>query len=1006
MSIIVDFENYERTSWADYADLAQTVGTILSAAIRREPQLRLQHVKTRAKAPHSLKQKLADRGIADTKDLENDIKDLAGCRVIFYTNADVTAFINSRLMPENFEIISVNIHYPKSATRSASELFISNNYLVALKTERTSLPEYARFANMRCEVQIQTILNHAWAEMAHDTIYKKPRLDGFGGKAFEAIERRMDRVMRDHLLPAGYDFQKIASDFERLLAGKELFDQQPLDAILEAPDNNERFDAIERLADHVLPLYDDLSTDYPAIVKALAEAVEHARAVPVKPIETPYGSFDGKTAEDVGGQVIGILERYRYLDIDVTFDALIQLFKGATTEKERTGLTKLGEKIAAHDLAVWKLYGPVAQTMVLDRVEALESSTRFACRTLITAMLGEILKPEVSGTTNNSDSITIHRGAVTVSDALRAVRRRAIAQLRELLGSGQTGAERELIVQALFRATDSPHNAAYGNELALVIAENSLEIVGIYREFAPGWGFELLQSMEDRMLHLHYRSREVPDFIANDPALAKAYADLLPLILAFRDEINADPEFVIYKTLVGYDSVFPGAWDGDPFDFEARDAWRNERIPAMVAEITEENAEHWLLIITRCAQTESNDLATFPSFGTFLAQLAEAKPTIVLGYLRSLDPKLVRFIPGMLRGLTQGGAGDTALTQLAQWIDAGDHLSDIAFYFRNAAAFDQPLLEKLLYRAVGQESCDAVLETMFAAASQFTSHPGTLIDTVFLPALAFLVQKDDLRWARAAWFPWHASTILTGLDEAQAQVVLDALVPLQSIEYRTGDMLIALTAKWPEKLIQFFGARLEWEANLESRSDYTALPFSIHQLQKPLAAMPALMVTTAREWFGKDQPLFQYHGGHFLAAVFPDYPADFKDELASQVRTGEPENIKFVIAVLANYEGSAAIHKTCKDLIDQLDEGDKLLSSVRLALGATGMVTGEFGFVEAYEQQKAQIATWLSDPRIKVQNFAKGFVRSLEQSIADEQRRAEESQEIRRRDWGEDEPGN
>jgi phage baseplate assembly protein W len=51
--------------------------------------------------------------------------------------------------------------------------------------------------------------------MEHDIIYKKPVLKGFGGKLFEAIEQRLQKIMKAHLLPAGYEFQKALDDYER-----------------------------------------------------------------------------------------------------------------------------------------------------------------------------------------------------------------------------------------------------------------------------------------------------------------------------------------------------------------------------------------------------------------------------------------------------------------------------------------------------------------------------------------------------------------------------------------------------------------------------------------------------------------------------------------------------------------------------------------------------------------------------------------------------------------------
>ena len=99
---------------------------------------------------------------------------------------------------------------------------------VSLKADRSRLPEYARFAGLACEVQVQTTLNHAWSEMVHDILYKKPKLAGFGGKLFEAMEQRFQRIMKTYLLPAGYEFQKALDDYERLISGKQLFDRGAL----------------------------------------------------------------------------------------------------------------------------------------------------------------------------------------------------------------------------------------------------------------------------------------------------------------------------------------------------------------------------------------------------------------------------------------------------------------------------------------------------------------------------------------------------------------------------------------------------------------------------------------------------------------------------------------------------------------------------------------------------------------------------------------------------------
>ncbi|MGZ8163914.1 MAG: hypothetical protein ACXW04_00215 [Methylobacter sp.] len=84
-----------------YADFAKAVAQILSAAIRKNAQLRLQQIQDRAKQLDSLKAKLAKAGLLESDAIEDEIKDLAGCRLIFYTNSDISKFLSSEILRSN-----------------------------------------------------------------------------------------------------------------------------------------------------------------------------------------------------------------------------------------------------------------------------------------------------------------------------------------------------------------------------------------------------------------------------------------------------------------------------------------------------------------------------------------------------------------------------------------------------------------------------------------------------------------------------------------------------------------------------------------------------------------------------------------------------------------------------------------------------------------------------------------------------------------------------------------
>src|SRR3979490_697346 len=145
---------------AKFEALSRTVASIIQAAIDNSPEnFRLQQITARAKSPVSLHRKLTERGLLQSENIESELKDLAGCRLVFYTNTDVDRFLQSRLIFHHFvlDFDGTNIHHDVGAGRSADDLYFAIHYLVSLKPDRLGLPEFRKFQGIRCEVQIQTI---------------------------------------------------------------------------------------------------------------------------------------------------------------------------------------------------------------------------------------------------------------------------------------------------------------------------------------------------------------------------------------------------------------------------------------------------------------------------------------------------------------------------------------------------------------------------------------------------------------------------------------------------------------------------------------------------------------------------------------------------------------------------------------------------------------------------------------------------------------------------------
>lgn len=111
-----------------------------------------------------------------------EIMDVAGIRVITYTNNDAKKICE--VIEHEFEIDSNNSSNKIDELDENTVGYLSIHYIAKLNDKRAKLTEYSIYKNCRCEVQVRTLLQHAWAEIEHDRNYK------FSGILPKDIRRR------------------------------------------------------------------------------------------------------------------------------------------------------------------------------------------------------------------------------------------------------------------------------------------------------------------------------------------------------------------------------------------------------------------------------------------------------------------------------------------------------------------------------------------------------------------------------------------------------------------------------------------------------------------------------------------------------------------------------------------------------------------------------------------------------------------------------------------------
>lgn len=998
----MNLDEYKENGMSLYEEFAKVVKRLLQECIEQS-SLRPQEIQFRAKSAESLSKKTESTGRLNPSNLEVEIKDLAGCRVIFYSNSDVTNFINSRVIEDNFDVDweRTKVHQPNYDEASPADLFTGFNYAVRLKPQRTSLPEYKKYTGLMCEIQVQTILNHAWSEMAHDTIYKKPVLSGgYGNKMMDAIGGRMANIMRDHLVPAGYEFQKVLEDFERLSRGKEFFDQGALDAISSCDDNNDLFDLLKRYETYVLPNYDGIENDHQSIRAAVAIAVEKARMRTPKRIETPYGIFDGYSSIQIVNIAANILDHISSLNEDsvvATFHTISTLYLSATLDKEKKIWLRSASELSKNRLRIWKVAGPTVQMLLVNCIEELEISQQHKLREFVLEIFRQVLQVEATETVFQHDSVTFQSVAINSSELLIEVRNKSISILQHYFIESSDDADKRIIMQIIGLATMLPMRT-YSNELQILVLKDSKEIFQFYLSVTKEQSNQILQTIENDALWLYRRYKDLPDDMNENQSLVKSRDELVGVINSLRDNFDVIEKYSLYKKLAGYQSVLSGDWESDSFSFASRDQYRISQISDLVSQISEENSDEWLGKINVCAE-ELNVNPYEPNYVGFLLEiLATTKPDIAISYISKLHQVTIRYVPDILFGLEKGGKANYVRERIIEWVSSKQLIAQMAEYLNRTEFFDDEFQSSILKAGIETSDYNAVRIMLLALVGRYESNNQHMLDLI-IEGVGFLSSNNNFTWLRAMWPSTKLVELLSDFSSEQVDLLLSALVDLNRLDIPSEELLKNIADFWPEKVVDLLGRRIEkdFSSNLES---YEPMPYILHSLDKPLQSVPNYMLNVARTWFDIDRTMFRFKGGRIFPAVFKNFESSLEDGLLAVIQNGTVEDIEFVISILECYSFTGVPrYEIFKKMIELLPENSPHLTTISNIMDYTGVLSGEYGLVNALKGKKRQVELWLTEDSKKITAFATKKIIQLDRSIAFEQRRAESDVEMRRRDY-------
>src|ERR1700693_1833868 len=135
----------------------------LIEAILQDADIRYQSIQFRVKSAEKLRKKFLDPD-KNYKRLE-DITDLAGLRIITYYEGDIDRV--AEIVKREFDVDLEN-SVDKRETEPDRFGYSALNYVCRHSAKRAADVEYKKYAGIRWEIQITSILRHAWSELEHE----------------------------------------------------------------------------------------------------------------------------------------------------------------------------------------------------------------------------------------------------------------------------------------------------------------------------------------------------------------------------------------------------------------------------------------------------------------------------------------------------------------------------------------------------------------------------------------------------------------------------------------------------------------------------------------------------------------------------------------------------------------------------------------------------------------------------------------------------------------------
>jgi len=917
----------------------------------------------------SLKKQIDKKGVGI-------VDDLAGARIILYLYSDITRVIS--LICDEFGRENV----VENRYKFSEDGYNAHHLVIKLDENRLKLSEYKNYAGLKCEIQVTTVLYHAWNEISHETLYK---LTDDDKKDFEtqykSVDDQLKQIMENHIEPAQLELQTTYENFLAIKQGRPIFSQLYLDQIKASRTLEDLHSKLSILESSVR----NYGNKFPSsvnLVEQLQNIINESKQIKPETIKTPLGDIPGKTHDSIISKYLEILKLLIYQYPEQVISILFDISK-----KKDDQATKILEDFAEYNIHFLKKHGFYCQLNLLSFIEKKKPEELNAKLHAVQSILAKILSASYEGTEMiDYRTLQMSMAGLGVSDNLKLIRDRALEILFNLFKFQLVLPDKLQTIKTIYSAMVTPHQGG-SDDLDNLIIQNANKIINFYIVEVAVQDFEAINEIEEELFFVTEQHFTLDNF---------------PKINEFKALLENNQEYQIFKLFYGYQRRFKKS-----MGFKKDEKERKSEIAKLLNEVDPKTYVLWEERLLTFGKNLNNtsDSGLYNYLFHFLNELATQHPVLGWKLLSNQKVDHINWKLNIISGLWKNTDHKIIRTQALEWIQAGKDLEVITYLFQNlgwdyekskrkGTEIDLNLLKKLFESITKSKKTKPFVKNILGCLLYYPKT--TDANKLFFDCIKELTIIKSTAWL-SHWY--KLESYLSGLSESEAQVILDNLLYEQDLDFHQEEILAVIAEHYPLKIVELFEKRVKRKISLNKKdrfSRYDPIPYRIDnpKLLKYLQASESEVITAITKWFDKSEGFYKWEGSHLIYKLF-GFSEAVKQHVLGLINQKTEASAKRALEILETYEGDgdrvsdqmSAIIELSIEFVKSYSQ-ENLLSRLESVFIQTGVVSGEFGLSDAYNRKREVIKPLMQHTDPKIIKFFTVLDKQLEAMSISEKKRS------------------